>query len=157
MIWLFCGQSKLAWFLNAGRKSLVFSVSMKLNFKFACVVQIDLIPVKDEIDLVVWLVENGFISEWSIVFIYIYIFNSSLLHSSSNRRLYPQRPSGQAVVTGVIPSPRYVPSFLSRIGFSIPTARRLSSDVANFRSRRSTNNLFLCNKKSRRVCTLGEN
>ena len=72
MIWLFCGQSKLAWFLNAGRKSLVFSVSMKLNFKFACVVQIDLIPVKDEIDLVVWLVENGFISEWSIVFIYIY-------------------------------------------------------------------------------------
>ena len=45
---------------------------MKLNFKFACVVQIDLIPVKDEIDLVVWLVENGFISEWSIVFIYIY-------------------------------------------------------------------------------------
>ena len=31
--------------------------------------------------------------------------------------------------------PRYVPSFLSRIGFSIPTARRFSSSVANSRSR----------------------
>ena len=44
--------------------------------------------------------------------------------------------SGQAVVSGVAPSPaRYVPSFLSRIGFSIPTARRLSSNVANSRFR----------------------
>ena len=32
------------------------------------------------------------------------------------RRLYPQRSSGQAVVTGVVRSPpQYVPSFLSRI------------------------------------------
>ena len=30
---------------------------------------------------------------------------------------------GQTVVTGVVPSPRYVPSFLSRRGFSIPHAR----------------------------------
>ena len=44
--------------------------------------------------------------------------------------VYPQRSSGQSVVAGVVPSPpRYVPSFLSRIGFSIPTARRFSSDV----------------------------
>ena len=51
-------------------------------------------------------------------------------------KFYPQRSSGQAVVTGVVPSPlRYVPSFLSRIGFSIPTARRFSSNVANSRSR----------------------
>ena len=50
---------------------------------------------------------------------------------------YAQRSFGQAVFTGgVVHSlPRYVPSFLSRIGFSIPTARRLSSDVANPRSR----------------------
>ena len=33
--------------------------------------------------------------------------------------------------------PRYVNSFLSRIGFSIPTARRLSSNVADSRSRAS--------------------
>ena len=43
---------------------------------------------------------------------------------------YSQRPSGQAVVTGVVPSsPWYVPSILSRIGFSIPTARQLSSNI----------------------------
>ena len=54
----------------------------------------------------------------------------------TRRRFYPQRSAGQAVVTGVIPSPpRYVPSFLSRIGFSIPAARRVSSNVANSRSR----------------------
>ena len=61
---------------------------------------------------------------------------SLLLFSSTLRRFYPQRPSGQAVVTGVVPSsPRYVPSFLSRIEFSNPTAHRFSSDVANSRSR----------------------
>ena len=50
------------------------------------------------------------------------------------RRIYPQQPSGQAVVTGAFPSPlRHTPSFLSRIGFSIPTARRLGSNVANSR------------------------
>ena len=61
---------------------------------------------------------------------------SILCSSSTHRRFYPQRFSGQAVVTGVVPShPRYVPSFLSRIGFSIPTARRFSSNIANSRSR----------------------
>ena len=39
------------------------------------------------------------------------------------------------MVTGVVPPPRYAPSFLSRIGFSIPTARRFSSKVANSLSR----------------------
>ena len=34
-----------------------------------------------------------------------------------------------------LPLPLYLPSPLSRIGFSIPTARRLSSNVANSRSR----------------------
>ena len=44
--------------------------------------------------------------------------------------------SGHAVVSGVVPSfPRYVPSVLSRIGLSIPTALRFSSNVANSRSR----------------------
>ena len=54
------------------------------------------------------------------------------LSSSTRRTFYLQRSSsGQVVVTGVVPSPsRYVPSFLSRIGSSIPTARRFSSNVA---------------------------
>ena len=67
-------------------------------------------------------------------------FLSPLLRSSStHRRLYPQRFSGLAVVTVVVPSlPRYVPSFLSRVGFSIPTARRFLSNVANSRSRASS-------------------
>ena len=67
-----------------------------------------------------------------------FFFQSSLLLSSSSRIIggfYPQRSSGQAVVTGVVRSTRYLPSFLSRIGFSIPTARRFSSNVANSRSR----------------------
>ena len=61
---------------------------------------------------------------------------SLLLSSSTPRRLhYPQRSSWQAVVTGVVPSPWYVPSFLSSIGFSFSTARRFSSNVANSGSR----------------------
>ena len=44
----------------------------------------------------------------------IYILRSTiyfiLLSSSTRRRFYPQRSSGQAVVTGVVPSRRYVPS-----------------------------------------------
>ena len=59
-----------------------------------------------------------------------YIYTSLLLSSLTRRRLYPQRSSGQAVVTGVT-----CLQFLSRIGSSIPTARRFSSNVANSRSR----------------------
>ena len=62
--------------------------------------------------------------------------SSLLLSTSTRRRFYPQRSSGQAVVTGVVPSPPGTClQFLSRIGFSIPTARRFSSNVANSRSR----------------------
>ena len=65
---------------------------------------------------------------------HVYISSSFLLSSSTRRRFYPQRSSGQA--TGVVPSPpRYVPSFLWRIAFSIPTAHPFSSNVANSRSR----------------------
>ena len=46
--------------------------------------------------------------------------------------------------------------FLSRIGFSIPTALRFSSNVANSRSR-AFRPSFLCKKKFLRVCALGEN
>ena len=46
----------------------------------------------------------------------VIFFGSSLLLSSSiRRRFYPQRSSGQAVVTGVVhPPPRYVPSSFIR-------------------------------------------
>ena len=45
LIWLLCGWPKLTWFLNAGRSSLVFSVSMQIDLHFVWVVQIDLISV----------------------------------------------------------------------------------------------------------------
>ena len=68
-------------------------------------------------------------------FLLLFFITSLLLSSSTRRRFYPQRPFGQAVVTSVVPSPRHVRSFLSRIGFGIPTARRFSSNVANSCSR----------------------
>ena len=65
------------------------------------------------------------------------------------------------MVTGVIPSPpRYVSSFLSCIGFSIPTARRFSSYVIMFLTHALlalSADHFLCKQKSLRVCALGEN
>ena len=60
----------------------------------------------------------------------------------------------QAVVTGVVSSlPRYVPSFLSRIGFSIPTARRFSSNVANSRSRAFRYSIFMQESVPTSMCT----
>ena len=43
--------------------------------------------------------------------------------------------SGQALVSGVVPSPVPCLQFLSRIGFGIPTDPLFSSNVANSRSR----------------------
>ena len=55
----------------------------------------------------------------------VFFFNHHilLLSNSTRERRYPQLPSGQAVVTGVFPSPPpwYGPSFSSRIGYSTPT------------------------------------
>ena len=63
-------------------------------------------------------------------------------------------------------SPRYVPSFLSRIGFSIPTARRFSSSVANsrfrpllivsFNARKSPNEYALGETRSHKLISLYE-
>ena len=79
--------------------------------------------------------------------------SSLLLSSSTCKRFYPQRSSGQAVVTGAVPSPpRCVPSFLSRIGFIIPTARRFSSNVANSRFR-AFRSFFMQEKVSTSMCT----
>ena len=61
-------------------------------------------------------------------FILVFITSFTFRLFLTRRRFYPQRSSAQAMVTGVVPSPpRYVPSFLSRIGFSVPTAHRFSS------------------------------
>ena len=60
------------------------------------------------------------------------------------------------MVTGAVPStPRYVPPFLSRIGFSIPTARRFSSNVANARSCAFRDSIFYA-RKSPYEYALGE-
>ena len=51
-----------------------------------------------------------------------FIASRVLSSSTHGKRCYLQRPSGQPVVIGVFPlPPRYVPSFLARIEFSIPT------------------------------------
>ena len=54
-----------------------------------------------------------------ILFFWVITFSLQLNPSE----VYPQRPSGQVVVTDVFPSPRYMPSLLSRIEFSIPTSQ----------------------------------
>ena len=46
----------------------------------------------------------------TVVLLFVFFLSSRLLSSSTRRRFYPQRSSGEAVVTGVVPSPRYVPS-----------------------------------------------
>ena len=74
----------------------------------------------------------------ALFFSFFSFFSSLLLSSStrSSRRFYPRRPSGQAVVTGVISSsPRYVPSIFIARRVQLSTARRLSPNVANSRSR----------------------
>ena len=73
------------------------------------------------------------------IFLFFFCFLPSLLISSS-WRFYPQRSSGQGrpwsqvLVSSLLP-PGTCLRFSSRIGFSIPTARRSSSNVANSRSR----------------------
>ena len=78
---------------------------------------------------------------------------SLLLSISTRRRFYLQR-SGQAVITGVVPSPRrYVLSLLSRIGFSVPTARRFSGNFAHSSSRAIRYSIFIQEKVPTSMCT----
>ena len=112
----FCGQLVVGNFLSAGLgSSPIYSSLISVQSVTFAVYSI-----------------NSSSDAWYVAWQYFF-----LLSSSTRRRFYPQRPPGQqAVVTGVVPSPpQYVPSILSRVGFSIPTARRFSSNVANSRSR----------------------
>ena len=81
---------------------------------------------------------------------------SSLLLSSSTRtRFYRQLSSGQADVTGVVLSPRYL-QFVSRIG----SAFSLLVDVHRMwltHALALSAYHFLCKKKSLRVCALDDN
>ena len=83
---------------------------------------------------------------------FFFFFKSSLLTSSSTRRrFYPQRSSGQAVVTGVVPSPpRYVSLCLPRIGFSIPNNRRFSSNVETYTYSSELQNILFDRRSSSR-------
>ena len=81
--------------------------------------------------------------------------NTHMVHSTVacvRKRFCPQRSYGQAVVTGVSPSPpRYLPSIWSRMGFSnafqVFHARRLASNFANTRS--YAFGLWICRKEHR--------
>ena len=67
LIWLLRGWSKLTCFLEAGRKSLVFSVSVLIALIPVWAIELYLIWVQDEMDLVVvWVVENDIISLWLV-------------------------------------------------------------------------------------------
>ena len=70
-------------------------------------------------------------------FFFFFFFNHQLYFPAQiGSFIHPQRSSGQAVGSQVSSLPhRTCFQFLSRIGFSIPTARRFSSNVANSRSR----------------------
>ena len=59
-------------------------------------------------------------------------------------------------VSSLLPPGTYL-QFLSHIGFTTPTARRLSSNIAKSSSRAFHQSTFLCKKKSLQVCALGEN
>ena len=78
------------------------------------------------------------------------------LSSSTRWRFYPQRSSGQAVVTGVVSSPRYVPSFLSSIRFSIPTAVLVDFHrvLLTHAPALSANNFCMQEKVPTSICTL---
>ena len=64
--------------------------------------------------------------------------------------VYPKRSPGQAAVTGVAssPPPGTRLHFLSRIGFSTPTARRFSSNVANNSRPRAFRSYFFIKEKA---------
>ena len=72
--------------------------------------------------------------------------------------LYPQRPSGQAVVTGVVPSPPPVRAlhFYRAWGSAFPLLVVFHRMLLTHALALSVNH-FLCMKKSLRVCALGEN
>ena len=83
--------------------------------------------------------------------------SSFLLSSSTRTRFYPQRSSGQAVVTGVVPSPpRYVPLIFIAHRSAFPLLVDFHRMLLTHALALSANH-FLCKKKSLRVCALGEN
>ena len=97
----------------------------------------------------------------AVFLIHLFLFlltKSSLLLSGSTRRRFAlsdllDKPWSQ--VSSLLP-PGTCLQFLSRIGFSIPTARRFSSNVAELTLSRFPLIIFSCKKKSLRVCALGE-
>ena len=74
-------------------------------------------------------------------------FIITFIKTFMSRRFYPQRPSGQAAVTGVVPSPiRYLPFIFivhRFVGFNNLPARRFPSNVAFQRSRAFRYNQFV--------------
>ena len=93
--------------------------------------------------------------------IYTYQNHSSTSFSLSNstrRRFYPQRSSGQAVVTGVVPFSPSVRAFnfYRAQGSALPLLVDFHRMLLTHALALSAN-LFLCKKKSPRVCALSTN
>ena len=141
-----CFTWRVCAFAYRGDRSVFFTVSPNHSFSFFCLF------------CVLYASNNvEHQSKWAricmarVTFFFNHFYFPSL--TRTGKMFYPQRSSGQAVVTGVVPSPpRYVLFFLSHMGFRIPTARRFPSNVANTLSRFPLI-IFLCKKKPRRACT----
>ena len=90
-------------------------------------------------------------------YFFSFFLSSLLLSSSTRRRFYPQRSSGQAVVTGVVPSsPRHVPSIFIAHRVQHSHCSSISSNVANSRSRAFRYSIFMQEKVPSRMCTRWE-
>ena len=105
------------------------------------------------------IVLNIYVRIFLLLFQFFNFFDPSLLLSSSTpRRFYPQRPSGQAVVTGSVPSsPRYVPSIFIAHRVQHSHCSSIFIECCWLTLSRFPLINFLCKKKSLRVCALGEN
>ena len=77
-------------------------------------------------------------SKYELFFFSCFIITFPFRPTITRGRSYPQRASGQAVVTGVYPSPpRYVPSFFAahRVQHSHRSSIFIECSIANSRSR----------------------
>ena len=113
----------------------------------------------ETVKVVVFLIENMKMLYRHTENVFLIFFLSSLLLSSSTRgRFYPQRSSGQAVVTGVIPSPpRYVHSIFITHRVQHSHCSSIFIECCQLSLSRFALIIFLLKKKSLRVCALGEN
>ena len=101
--------------LYKNMKSFVLNIRIKWNRMYWYTSYINTEKNKVLIERRTFFINKSFDRRYSVrpynMYIYNIFWSSLLLSSSTRRRFHPQRSSGQAVVTDVVPSPlRYVSS-----------------------------------------------